>query len=74
MSTKLTMKPGERVSESGIYEATRSGRRISMRKGQYASKTPTLNEEWEKVIDAKKPRKSRASSTARKNILVVPLV
>jgi hypothetical protein len=65
MSTKLTIKQGEKVSESGIYEATRSGRRISMRKGQYAAKTPALGEEWEKVTDTNRLRKSPAPSIAR---------
>src|SRR5262249_23231040 len=65
MSTSLTLNPGKKVSESGIYEATKSNRRIRLRKGQYAPLTPYLGEEWERVIDAKRLRRSPTVSIAR---------
>ena len=48
MSTRLTLKPGEIVSEPGIYEVRKSNWRISLTKPL----TPKLGEEWERVIDA----------------------
>ena len=65
MSPTLAVKPGEKVSESGIYEATRSGQRISLSKGYCAPLTPKLGEEWARVVDANRMRKSPAPSIAR---------
>ena len=65
MSAKLTVKPREKVSESGIYEATRSGKRMRLKKGQYAIGTPHLGEEWEQVIDPDRLRRSLASVIAK---------
>jgi len=48
----LTLKPGEIVSDPGIYEVRKSNWRISLTKGQYVPLTPKLGEEWERVIDA----------------------
>jgi hypothetical protein len=58
MSTKLTLKPGEIVSDPGIYEVRKSNWRISLTKGQYVPLTPKLGEEWERVIDGNKLRRS----------------
>ncbi len=65
MSTKLTLKQGEKASESGIYQSNKSNQRINLRKGQYAPFTPKLDEEWERIVDASKLRKSSAPSIVR---------
>jgi hypothetical protein len=54
MSTRLTLKPGEIVSEPGTYEVRKSNWRISLTKPL----TPKLGEEWERVIDGNKLRRS----------------
>ena len=65
MSARLTLKPAEKVSESGIYRATRSNQRISLRKGQCAPYTGEPGEEWERIVDVNRLRKSPAPSIAR---------
>jgi hypothetical protein len=40
MPTVVTVKPGERVEESGIYQATKPGQRISLREGQRTPLSP----------------------------------
>ena len=66
MSTKLTLKPGEKVSESGIYQATNSAQRTSLRRGQCAPYTRSFGDEWERVVDANRLRKSPAKSSSKR--------
>jgi hypothetical protein len=48
---KLTVKPGQAVVESGIYQSSKSGTRTTLDKGETAPPTPKKHEEWKpKVI------------------------
>src|SRR5262245_42787579 len=64
MPTVLTAKPGERVPESGIYQATKSGRRTSLKEGQRTPMPPLLDESWVRIVDPHKLRKSPSALVA----------
>ena len=51
MATKKTppIKPGQKVPDSGIYQAGR--RRATMVKGEPAPPTPKPGQKWKQVVD-----------------------
>jgi hypothetical protein len=65
MSTPLTLKPGEFVSESGIYQATKTKQRINLREGQLVPKSPIPEETWVRSVDPQKLRMSAGHFLAR---------
>lgn len=54
MVKKRTVKPGETVTDSGIYKSNKSGRRATMVKGEPAPPTPSKGEKWKQVVDTNK--------------------
>lgn len=53
---KPTVKPGAKVTDSGIYE-TESGRRATMVKGEPAPPPAKKGETWTQVVDTNKQKK-----------------
>jgi hypothetical protein len=51
MSKKVTVKPGEKVTDSGIYQSTISRTRATMVDGEPAPPTPKKGETWVQVVD-----------------------
>lgn len=51
---KTTVKPGNPVPDSGIYESSKSKQRATMVKGEPAPPTPKKNEEWVQKVDTNK--------------------
>ena len=43
-SSKTTVKPGQKVQDSGIYKSTGSGEKTTLVKGRPAPPTPNANE------------------------------
>jgi len=48
---KISLKPGEIVPDSGIYEDQKSGRRATMVKGEHAPPTPDRDGLWVQIVD-----------------------
>jgi hypothetical protein len=46
-----TIKPGQRVPDSGIYKDTASGERTTLVKGKTAPPTPERGGRWREVVD-----------------------
>jgi hypothetical protein len=49
------VRPGQRVSDSGIYQSD-SGRRATMVEGEPAPPTPFRGEKWRQVVDTNPTR------------------
>jgi hypothetical protein len=49
--TKITVRPGEIVPDSGIYEEIDTGQRATLVKGEHAPPTQNKNSAWKQVID-----------------------
>ncbi len=47
---KSTIKPGQRVPDSGIYQDTQSGRRSTLVEGEPAPPTPGKGGRWRQKI------------------------
>lgn len=47
---KPTVKPGEIVPDSGIYQSNKSKTRATMVKGEPAPPTPEKGETWKEII------------------------
>jgi len=65
MTTVLTANPDGLAPESGIYQATKSGQRIKLTKGQRVPTPPILDENWVRVVDPNKLRKSPLKLVAK---------
>jgi hypothetical protein len=50
MVTRI-IKPGQNVSDSGIYKSTRSGQKSTFVKDEPAPPTPVKGEKWKQVVD-----------------------
>ena len=48
---KPIIKPGEKVSDSGIYESSKSKTKATMVKGEQAPPTPEKGEVWKQIHD-----------------------
>ena len=46
-----TVKPGEKVKDSGIYKSTKSGQKSTLVKNEPAPPTPRKGEKWKQVVD-----------------------
>lgn len=51
---KTTVKPGQTVVDSGIYQSTISKQRATMVKGEHAPPTPKAGEKWKQIVDTNK--------------------
>jgi hypothetical protein len=51
MDRKPSIKPGQKVPDSGIYQSSKSRQRATMVKGESAPPTPEKGEVWEQIID-----------------------
>lgn len=49
--TPKTLKPGQEVPDSGIYQSSKTKQRATMVKGEHAPPTPEKGERWKQVID-----------------------
>jgi len=47
----LTVKPGEPVKDSGIYQSSKSKQKATMVEGEPAPPTPQKGEVWKQKID-----------------------
>jgi len=59
MNRKRTLRPGERVPDSGIYESTKSRRRATLVKGEPAPPTPRKGERWRQRVDTNRDEGKR---------------
>ncbi len=48
---KVTVKPGEKVPDSGIYQSSGSKTKSTMVKGEPAPPTPNKGEIWTQIVD-----------------------
>jgi hypothetical protein len=46
-----TIKPGQTIPDSGIYQGTKSGERSTLVRGKTAPPTPERGEKWKEVVD-----------------------
>ncbi len=46
-----TVKPGQEVQDSGIYQSSKSKQKSTMVKGEPAPPTPQKGEVWKQVVD-----------------------
>ena len=51
---KPTVKPGQKVPDSGIYKSTKSGTKSTLVKGEPAPPTQKSGEKWKQIIDTNK--------------------
>lgn len=51
MAKSKTVKPGEKVKDSGIYQSTKSGVRSTLVKGEPAPPTQKKGEKWKQKVD-----------------------
>jgi len=54
MPKKPTVTPGNRVTDSGIYESSKSKQRATLVKGEPAPPTPKKGEKWVQKVDTNK--------------------
>ena len=54
-----TLRPGETVQNSGIYQGSKSGERTTLVSGKTAPPTPKPNETWIEVDPTNPPRRGR---------------
>ncbi len=57
MARKPTVKPGEKVPDSGIYESTKTKRRATLVEDEPAPPTPQPGEKWKQKIDTNPEKK-----------------
>lgn len=57
MTKKPTVRPGQKVTDSGIYLSSRSRRRATMVEGEPAPPTPSKGERWKQVVDTNRKKK-----------------
>ncbi len=55
MSKHPTIKPGQKVEDSGIYKSTVSHQKSTLVKGEPAPPTPEKGEKWKQVVDTGLP-------------------
>jgi len=48
---RATVKPGQKVPDSGIYRDTKSGERTTLVRGKTAPPTPESGGKWKEVVD-----------------------
>ncbi len=53
-SVKTTVKPGQKVQDSGIYKSTGSGQKSTLVKGEPAPPTPRSGEKWKQIVNTNK--------------------
>jgi hypothetical protein len=58
MAKTPTIKPGEEVPDSGIWESDKSKRRATLVEGEPAPPTPKSGEKWKQKVDTNPPKKS----------------
>ena len=54
MAKKPSVKPGQRVPDSGIYKESGSNRRATMVEGEPAPPTSQSGKKWVQVVDTNK--------------------
>lgn len=57
MAKPPTVKPGETVPDSGIYETTKTKKKATMVEGEPAPPTPQKGEKWKQKVDTNPPKK-----------------
>ena len=58
-----TIKPGQKVPDSGIYRDPKSGERTTLVRGKIAPPTPQPGSKWHEVVDTNRnDRSSRRGS------------
>lgn len=48
---KTTVRPGTKVTDSGIYQSTKTNTKATLVKGEPAPPTPQKGETWVQVVD-----------------------
>lgn len=51
MAKRPVVTPGTKVTDSGIYQSSKSGTRATMTRGEPAPPTPQPGEKWRQVVD-----------------------
>ena len=54
MSKGKTVRPGEKVVDSGIYKSSKTHTKATMVKGEPAPPTPSKGEKWKQIVDTNK--------------------
>lgn len=62
--TRRVVGPGQKVSDSGIYQDVKSGERTTLVKGKRAPPTPKAGGKWREVVDTN-PRDSSSRPRLR---------
>jgi len=52
-----TLKPGQTVEDSGLYQSDRSKTRKALVKGDFAPPTPLKDERWMRLAEMVQPKK-----------------
>ncbi len=50
-SVKPTVKPGQKVPDSGIYKSSISGQKSTLVKNEPAPPTPRSGEKWKQIVN-----------------------
>jgi len=61
--TKVTIKPGQKITDSGIYTDTSSGERSTLVRGKTAPPTENRGGKWRETVDTNP--KDRSSKDRR---------
>ncbi|MFZ1288607.1 MAG: hypothetical protein WAR79_00850 [Melioribacteraceae bacterium] len=51
MGKSTIVKPGQKVTDSGIYKSNKSGQKSTLVKGEPAPPTPKKGEKWIQKVD-----------------------
>lgn len=57
MTKKTTVKPGEKVQDSGIYKSDKTGKKATLVKGEPAPPTGKPGEKWKQIVDTNKEKR-----------------
>ena len=52
--SQTTVKPGQKVQDSGIYKSSGSGTKSTLVKGEPAPPTPNKGEKWKQIVNTNK--------------------
>ncbi len=57
MPKKPTVKPGQNVPDSGIYQSSETGQKTTLTEGETAPPTKKKGEVWKQVVDTNPEKK-----------------
>ena len=57
--TPATVKPGQKVQDSGIYKESKTGVKATMVKGEPAPPTPKKGAKWEELVSTNPTKRGK---------------